>query len=258
MTPLLESLIALQALDTAAETARRRLAELPAAEQAIERDLAAAVAVVERAKAGLASNQQARRDLEKQVATADARLARFEEHKAAVKTNQEYTALLHEIATFKAEKDGVETQILDLMEAADRISGEIAELNERLADTRRIGDAARAALKAERTSLDEELVRLSREKAVLAPAVAAPVLAKYEQLLKQRKMVAVAVMRGEICMACHVRLRPAVTQQVRRNSEIVQCDSCQRMLYFVPAPPAADAADGAAAKDAPQKSGAAS
>jgi predicted nucleic acid-binding Zn-ribbon protein len=31
-----------------------------------------------------------------------------------------------------------------------------------------------------------------------------------------------------------VRLRPHVTQQIRRNDSIVQCDSCQRMLYFEP------------------------
>ena len=56
---------------------------------------------------------------------------------------------------------------------------------------------------------------------------------------EQRKMVAVAPLRGEICGACHVRLRPAVTQQIRRNAEIVTCDSCQRILYALPAPDAA-------------------
>jgi len=51
-------------------------------------------------------------------------------------------------------------------------------------------------------------------------------------------MVAVAEMKGDLCTACHVRLRPAVTQQVRRNSDLVACDSCQRILYFT-APAAA-------------------
>jgi predicted nucleic acid-binding Zn-ribbon protein len=31
-----------------------------------------------------------------------------------------------------------------------------------------------------------------------------------------------------------VRLRPAIFQQIRHNTGIVQCDSCQRILYFVP------------------------
>ena len=45
-------------------------------------------------------------------------------------------------------------------------------------------------------------------------------------------------MTGELCEACHVRLRPHVTQQIRRNDSIVQCESCQRILYYV-APAAA-------------------
>jgi predicted nucleic acid-binding Zn-ribbon protein len=43
-------------------------------------------------------------------------------------------------------------------------------------------------------------------------------------------------MKGEICAACHVRQRPPVAQQIRRNDAIVQCDSCQRILYFKATP----------------------
>jgi predicted nucleic acid-binding Zn-ribbon protein len=39
-------------------------------------------------------------------------------------------------------------------------------------------------------------------------------------------------MAADLCTACHVRLRPHVTQIVRRNEDIVQCESCQRILYF--------------------------
>ena len=58
-----------------------------------------------------AAVKAARRALEKDVAVVDARLSKFEDHKAAVKTNQEYTALLHEIATAKSEKDAVEEHL---------------------------------------------------------------------------------------------------------------------------------------------------
>lgn len=239
MVPVLSSLIALQDLDTAAEAVRRRLAELPAAEQAAARSVATAAAEVERVTALLAANQHSRRDLEKQVALVDTRLARFEDHKAAVKTNQEYTALLHEIATAKAEKDALEEQILGLMEGADAIGLELTTVKKQLATAERAAAAERAALTAERSAKDAELARLSADRAGKTIGIDALTLAKYEQLLKQRKMVAVARMDKEICTACHVRLRPAVTQTIRRNSEIVVCDSCQRILYFVPAPPPA-------------------
>jgi len=37
-------------------------------------------------------------------------------------------------------------------------------------------------------------------------------------------------------LVCHVRLRPQVFNTVRRNDAILQCDHCNRILYFVPPP----------------------
>ena len=49
---------------------------------------------------------------------------------------------------------------------------------------------------------------------------------------------AVARAEGERCTVCQVRLRPAVFVHVLKNDQIVQCDSCNRILYFVPPSPA--------------------
>jgi len=236
MLAALQSLVALQALDTAADAARRRLAELPAAEQEIQRAIAAATTTAEAVKAQQQENQQARRALEKDVAQVDTRLKRFDDHKAAIKTNQEYTALLHEIATAKAEKDAIEDRILALMEDADRLAAELKAAQQAQASAKDDGDKARKALDAERAQLDRELARLSHERTAETRGIDAALQAKYDQLIKQRRGVAVAMMTGETCAACHVRLRPHVAQQIRRNDSIVQCDSCQRILYFQPPP----------------------
>jgi predicted nucleic acid-binding Zn-ribbon protein len=45
--------------------------------------------------------------------------------------------------------------------------------------------------------------------------------------------VAVAEAKNGTCTICHVRLRPQVFNEIRRNASIIQCDSCQRILYFV-------------------------
>ena len=239
LTPViaaLQALIALQQLDSAADATRKRQAELPAAETRIAEGLAAAQAAVDAARARLATNQTSRRALEKDVAGVDTRLARFNDHKAAVKTNQEYTALLHEIDTAKTEKDGLEEKILVLMEEADAVTADIKSAEAALATAAREGERIRAAMAAERQTLDAELARLAGARKGEVAAIEAPVLARYEQLLKGRKGLAVAEMHGETCSACFVRLRPHITQQVRRNDSIVQCESCQRILYFVPPP----------------------
>jgi hypothetical protein len=235
--PALAALISLQELDTLADQARKRLADLPAAEEAIRARIAAAALSVEAIKAQLADNQNGRRALEKDVAGVDTRLARFDDHKAAVKTNQEYTALLHEIATAKAEKDAIEEKILGLMEAADGLTKDRKAAEATLAQAEREGQEARASLGKERTAIETELLRLAGERKRETTDVGAALLAKYEQLLRQRRGIAVAAMNGEMCTACHVRQRPSAAQQVRRNDSIVQCESCQRILYFKATPP---------------------
>jgi uncharacterized protein len=233
VSPTLSALIALQALDSAAEALRKRLADMPAAEQALATAVSAARATVDAQKARIQENSQARRALEKDIAGIDTRLARFDDHKAAVKTNHEYTALLHEIATAKAETDAIEERLLVLMEDGDVLTAGLKAAERALTDEEDGGRKARAALEADRTQIDRELAHLSSERARESREVDTALLSKYSQLLKQRKGIAVSKMTGDICDACHVRLRPHVTQQVRRNDAIVQCDSCQRILYFI-------------------------
>jgi predicted nucleic acid-binding Zn-ribbon protein len=239
MLPALTALIALQSIDSAAEASRKRLAEMPEAERQLDATIAAASAEVDAAKSRVQESHAARRALEKDVAGVDSRLSRFEEHKAAVKTNQEYTALLHEISTARTEKDGVEERILVLMEEADALGTQQASAEAALTEARRDSEAARKKLGAERTTLEAELARLDEQRQAQRPHADARALALYDQLLKGRRGLAVARVEGEICGACHVRLRPHFIQVVRRNDQIVQCESCQRILYAeTPAQPA--------------------
>jgi predicted nucleic acid-binding Zn-ribbon protein len=231
LSPVLETLVTLQSLDSASDAARKRVAELPAAEQAIALRVTEATEHVERAKTRAADNQQQRRALEKDAALVDTRLARFDDHKAAVKTNQEYKALLHEIETAKGEKDAIEERILVLLMDADAIAAELKQAETGRADAVREGEQTRAALTAERASLESELRRLGDERQRAAKGVDAALLAKYDQLLKQRRGLAVVAMTGETCSACQLRQRPHVAQMVRRGDAVVQCESCQRILY---------------------------
>lgn len=234
MLESLTSLVALQALDTAADAARKKISEVPAAERALDTAIASAQAAVDEAKAKVAENGAARRVLEKEVATIDARMAKFEDHKAAVKTNQEFTALNHEIEVAQTSKSALEDQIITLMDEADTLNATLKAAEAALADQKNSAETSRAALHADRTKQEAEIARLTAERKAAAAPIPAPMLTKYDQIAKNRKGIAVAAMVAGHCTACHVRLRPHVEQQVRRNDSIVTCDSCQRILYYVP------------------------
>jgi predicted nucleic acid-binding Zn-ribbon protein len=115
----LERLIALQKLDTAAETARRALAAEPEHELQLEAPAATARQHVAAAKDQVAANKNARASLDKDVAVQQGRLSKFRETAMAVKTNQEYHAVQHEITFAQTEIKKIEDAILERMMESD-------------------------------------------------------------------------------------------------------------------------------------------
>ena len=60
-------------------------------------------------------------------------------------------------------------------------------------------------------------------------------------MLKLRGSAIAAVHENQMCSVCRVILRPQVYQDVMKGEAIIACDSCQRILYFVPPAPAEEA-----------------
>ena len=231
----LERLIALQRLDSAANDAQRRLAEEPERENVREARLEAARQAVTVAKAQSTKNQAARRAIEKDVAVQQGRLSKFRDQLMAVKTNREYTAMQHEIETALNEVKALEEKLLERMLEADELTAAAKRAEAALAAEQKAVDADRRAMTAEHVELKTSLDRMAAEREVLVAAMAKHVLAIFDLVARRRSGIAVAEARGGICTICHVRLRPQVFNTVLRNEEIIQCDSCNRILYYTPA-----------------------
>jgi predicted nucleic acid-binding Zn-ribbon protein len=239
----LERLIALQRLDTISQEARRKLAEQPEREKALDQRLEAARAEVASAKARMSENQAARRDIEKDVAMHQGRLSKFREQAMAVKTNQEYHAIQKEIGFAQTEIKAHEDRILERMLEADEITAALKRAEAGLASEQKAIEADRRAMAAEHAELTASIERAAGERTDVARGVSPDALATFELVARRRNGVAIAEARAGICTICHVRLRPQVFNTVMRNDAIMQCDSCNRILYFVPpaaaAPPPA-------------------
>jgi predicted nucleic acid-binding Zn-ribbon protein len=230
----LERLMHLQQIDSSMHDAERRLADEPARLQALDVRLEAARQAVTDAKERVAANQTARREIEKDVALHQGRLSKFRDQAMAVKTNQEYHAIQHEIAFAQNEIKVHEDRILERMMEADELTGALKTAESALAAAQKEVDAEKRAISAEHDDMRTLVERLRGERAALVAGLAPDVLSVFELVAKRRHGVAMAEARDGICTICHVRLRPQVFNTVRRNEAIIQCDSCQRILYFLP------------------------
>ena len=228
----LGKLITLQHLDSAATEDQRKIADEPERMKALDARIDGAKQAVAAAKEKLAANQAARREIEKDVAVHQGRLSKFREQAMAVKTNQEYHAIQHEMTFAQTEIKKREDQILELMVAADELTAGVKKAEAALAAEQKAVDADRQALTREMTDRKTDLQRIAAERAEVVAGITPQVLATFELIAKRRAGVAIAEARDGMCTVCHVRLRPQVFNNIRRNQDIIQCDSCQRILYF--------------------------
>jgi uncharacterized protein len=239
MLPDLERIIALQRLDSAAQDAQRRLADEPERQKALDARLEAARGGVAAAKERLTENQNARRAIEKELAVHQGRLSKFRDQLMSVKTNVEYQAMQKEIEFAQTEVKGHEDRILERMLEADDLTSALKRAEAELAAEQKAVEADRKAYAAELGGVRESLERITAERSGVVRLLAPQVLATFELVARRRNGVAVAEARDGICTICHVRLRPQVFNTIRRNEAILQCDSCQRIMYFVPVAAAA-------------------
>ena len=234
MHPDLQHLIQLQELDSAAERHRRRVADIPVLQAALDARLAERTAAVEAVKARVSASQAARREIEKDLAAVQGRLSKYKNQLMEVKTNKEYQAMQKEMSVAEQEISDFETRMLERMEEADALAIELKTVQAALTSAQAEITRDRAALENERTTVDDDLKRVSEERARTAALVGAELLALFDRVAHGRRGVAMAEARDGLCTVCHVRLRPQVFNQARRNTDIVQCDSCTRILYYVP------------------------
>jgi hypothetical protein len=242
MLPDLERVIALQRLDSAAQDAQRRIAAEDERQKAFDARLEAARRKVAAAKERLGENQNARRAIEKEVAVHQGRLSKYRDQLMAVKTNVEYQAMQKEIEFAQKEVKTHEDRILERMLEADDLIAALKQAESEAAAEEKTVDADRKAYASELAGVRDSLARITGERAELVRALSPQVLATFERVAGRRNGVAVAEARDGICTICHVRMRPQVFNTVRRNVEIVQCDSCQRILFFVQVPAGAPTA----------------
>jgi predicted nucleic acid-binding Zn-ribbon protein len=231
----LEKLIQLQQADREIQRLEDEIAALPRRVAAIEAKLADTKAAVEKARAAIKADEGNRRKLESQIQDLQQKISKYRDQSLEVKTNEQYRALMHEISFAEQDIRKLEDKILEGMldvEANEKtLKSAEAELKAETLEIEKEKEEARV-----RTSADEkELAEWQAKRDGLRSGIGGDILRHYDRVLKLRKS-ALAEARDHKCGACQVMLRPQVYNDVRTNEKILICDSCQRILYYVPAP----------------------
>ncbi len=234
MLPEIENLLQLQEADKAIRRLQDEIAELPKRVAAIEHKLADTKLQLEKAQAAVKSDEAARRKYETAITDLRGKISKYRDQSLAVKTNEQYKALLQEIQFAEKEIAQNEDKILELMVNADTRDKEVkaaqAELKAETAEIEKEKEEAR-----QRTAEDQkQLTEWRAKRDQMRAGVNEDLLRHYERVSKFRGS-GISEVRDHKCMACQVMLRPQTYNDVRTGQQTVVCDSCQRILYFNPA-----------------------
>ena len=237
MHPDLHKLTELQQIDSRIAALRAEIAVLPKEVAAIEAKLAGSKTALEGAQAAIKADDGARRKHESDIKDQQEKISKYRDQSLKVKTNQEYKALLSEIEHAEKEIARLEDKILEIMVAADVRKDTLKQAEGRLKSDTAENDKEKEHARKQTAEDEKELAALNGQRNQLRAGIGEETLGHYDRVLKRRGSALAPVHDNQMCGACRVILRPQVYQDVMKGDEIIQCDSCQRILYFVPPPP---------------------
>jgi len=229
----LQNLMELQVADKEILRLKEEVAALPKRVAVIEEKLAATKAKLEKAKASAKADETARKKYEAAILDVQGKISKYRDQSLAVKTNEQYRALMQEIQFAEQEIRSNEDKILDLMVNAESRDKDVkaaeAELKAETAEIDKEKEQAR-----QRTAEDEKLLaEWNGKRNTMRAGVNPDILRHYERVMKFRGS-GLSEVRDQKCMACQVMLRPQTYNEVRAGQTIIECESCQRLLYFNP------------------------
>jgi predicted nucleic acid-binding Zn-ribbon protein len=231
----LQQLVALQNLDTSIRKLQTELEAIPKRRAEIESEFDQRAFEIRTIENQRDEARHVRVRLEAEVGEQRLRVERAERNLMSSKKPDEYTAAIREADAARKQISALETQILEQMEALEKAEGLLKERAAEIASLNSDREARLREFDVETSQQADKLTLNRTEREQLVAALPKSTSSLYNRISQRiRDGVAVAEARNGACMACFMSLRPQAMAQVRKGDEVVTCDNCNRILYYVP------------------------
>jgi predicted nucleic acid-binding Zn-ribbon protein len=224
----------LQAVDRKIASLETEIATLPKHISEIERRLESHTRRLEADRSALAANQRDRKKLEGDIQLHQQKISKLRDQMSAVKTNEQYQAFQHEIAYVETEIRKAEDKILDFMEQSEPLEKNVKAAETRLKSEQKEVEAEKVRAR-DRTKVDDEALTQERgDRKTVAAQMEPKFYTEYERVRKKSKNTPIADATEGRCSACQIALRPQFFQDLRRQDQVMFCESCGRILTYNP------------------------
>ena len=248
MHPAIPHLIELQRVDHQMALLRSELESFPKRIREADTKLTGARAELATAKDALAKINSERKKFEFEGQEWKDRARKYRDQSGAVKTNEAYRALQHEIANAEAEVAKSEDRQLEVMMKAEEAERRVKIAESRLKEAEQSLAAEKKQIEAQAADLKKKLDAATEERDKVIAPVPEDLRDLYARIAKRHGGTAMAQVRDEQCRGCGLRVLPHIVQELRSETseEVYRCESCGLILYTLEPIPYAKTTDGSA------------
>jgi hypothetical protein len=185
-------------------------------------------------EARLVELERSQRDVEREVEDLRSKVALLEEklYGGSVKNPKELASLQEQVEHLKRKRRGQEDEVLDIMTEVEAMQKNVSLKSREVARIDEDWRAEQATLSGEQAELSAALADLDQKRKDLISRIDAASLELYQGLRRKRQGRAVAKVEQGMCQGCRIVLPLNVLQRARIGQELVQCSSCERILYL--------------------------
>jgi predicted nucleic acid-binding Zn-ribbon protein len=230
----LEKLIELQNTDTNIRRLKKAINSIPERRAEVDEEYerhAFEIRELENAKAAAHAKHG---ELDKQIAEAKHNLEKADRDLKSSQNQKQYEASMRAADTLNkeiAELQGKVDENNTLVEEADRALAERAEEAATLeSDRAKALKKFEDVVKGQQAELDLE----TKKRAELFATLPKNYAGVYDRLsTRSRDGVAVAEVKNNACSSCFMALRPQVALDIKTSDNVINCESCGRILYIL-------------------------
>ena len=234
MTDLLDQLYRLQTRIRFVQESERRRDRVPDDLLEVDREFQDKVQAVAALKARLAEAAVEKRKADGELGEHKEKLKKYQGQLRSVQSSREYSAALNEIDGVEKLIRGTEDRFLELEEEIEKASADLNDREQTLPAETEQHEERMKDWRAEQREINDQLAGAREEIARLEAEIPPRDRAEFRRLIEKKHGLAVALVVGGSCSACHVKVRPAAMQILKQGREIVYCDTCKRILYYEP------------------------
>lgn len=177
--------------------------------------------------------QRIQREVEREVEDlqAKAAVATDKLYGGTVKNPKELSSLQEQLSNFRRKIGEGDDKTLDIMSEVEAAQKNVSVKRSEVAKIEEGWQAEQASLSQEQTELSAALSTLEQKRKELASKLDTVSLELYEDIRQKRQGRAVAKLERGMCQGCRIALPMSELQRARMGQELVQCGSCERVLY---------------------------